>query len=216
MTPMPRSRAPDALPFIVLGAQGHAAVVIELIEAMGGTVAGCVAPPQATPFDLPLLGGDEWLFGREDAFQLANGVGSVGDSRVRASIYHRLRQRGFAFPALVHPSASVSPSAVIANGAQVMRGALVQTRVRVGENAILNTGAIVDHDCAIEAHAHVAPGATLSGGVTLGTGAHVGAGARVIQNVAIGAGATIGAGAVVIANVPEGETVVGVPARQKI
>jgi UDP-perosamine 4-acetyltransferase len=212
---MPRSLAPDA-PFIVLGAQGHAAVVIELIEAMGGIVAGCVAPPQTTPFGVPLLGDDEWLMGREGEFRLANGVGSTGDSRVRAQVYRQFRELGFAFPPLVHPSASVAPSAVIADGAQVMRGALVQTRVRVGENAIVNTGAIIDHDCVIGAHAHVAPGATLSGGVVLGTGAHVGTGATVIQNLAIGAGATIGAGAVVITSVPEGETVVGVPARNKI
>jgi UDP-perosamine 4-acetyltransferase len=215
MTPMRRSLAPD-LPFVVLGAQGHAAVVVELIEAMGGVVAGCVAPPQSTPFGLPLLGDDQWLAGREGEFRLANGVGSIGDSRVRASVYRQFRELGFTFPALVHPSASVSPSAEIADGAQVMRGAVIQTRVRIGENAIVNTGAIVDHDCAIEAHAHIAPGATLSGGVTIGTGAHVGTGARLIQNLAIGAGATIGAGAVVITSVPGDETVVGVPARKKI
>jgi UDP-perosamine 4-acetyltransferase len=212
MTPMPRS--PADRPFIVLGAQGHAAVVIELIEAMGGTVAGCVAPPQETPFGLPLLGEDEWLTHRADEYHLANGVGSVGDSRVRAAIYAKLAAMGFLFPPLVHPAASVSPSAEIADGAQVMRGALVQTRARIGANTIINTGAIVDHDCVIGPHAHIAPGAVLSGGVTIGEGAHVGTGARVIQNVAIGARAIIGAGAVVISNMPGDVTVIGAPARK--
>lgn len=212
MTPMPRS--PANLPFIVLGAQGHAAVVIELIQALGGKVAGCVAPPQETAFGLPLLGGDDWLEGRAREYHLANGVGSVRDGRVRASIYEKFSAMGFVFPPLVHPAASVAPSADIANGAQIMRGALVQTRARVGANAIVNTGAIVDHDCVMGAHTHIAPGAVLSGSVTIGEGAHVGTGARVIQNVAIGARATIGAGAVVISNVPGDVTVVGAPARK--
>lgn len=217
MKPMPPSLTPDTLPFVVLGAQGHAAVVVELIEAIGGMVAGCVAPPgQSTPFGLPLLGEDDWLAGRVGEFRLANGVGSVRDSSVRAKVYRKFRALGFAFPPLVHPSANVSPSAVIAEGAQLMRGALIQARVRIGENTIVNTGAIIDHDCVLEAHVHVAPGAALSGGVKLGAGAHVGTGARLIQNLAIGAGAIIGAGAVVLTNVPEDETVVGVPARKKI
>lgn len=205
----------DPRPFIVLGASGHAAVVIELIHAIGGTVAGCVGPPQPAPFGLPLLGDDDWLTDREGEYQLANGIGGIGDNSIRAKVYAKLEAQGFAFPALIHPRAAVAPSAVIADGAQIMRGAIVQTCTRVGENAIVNTGAIVDHDCVLEAHSHVAPGATLSGGVTLGTGAHVGTGATVIQNIAIGARAIIGAGAVVTANVPGDVTVIGVPARQK-
>ena len=206
----------DPRPFIVLGASGHAAVVIELIHAIGGTVAGCVGPPQSTPFGLPLLGDDDWLRDREGEYQLANGIGGIGDNGIRAKVYDRFCEQGFAFPALIHPRAAVAPSASIADGAQIMRGAIIQTRTQVGENAIVNTGAIVDHDCVLDAHSHVAPGAVLSGGVTLGAGAHVGTGATVIQSVAIGARALIGAGAVVTANVPGDVTVFGVPARQKM
>jgi acetyltransferase-like isoleucine patch superfamily enzyme len=41
----------------------------------------------------------------------------------------------------------------------------------------------------------------------------LGVGVSVVPGVRIGAGATVGAGAVVISDVPDGETVVGVPAR---
>lgn len=205
----------DPRPFVVLGAQGHAAVVIELIHSLGGTVAGCVAPPQDTPFGLPLLGDDDWLTHREGEFQLANGVGGVGDNTIRARVFEKFDTMGFAFPKLIHPRATVSTSAVIGDGVQIMRGAIIQACTTIGENVIVNTGAIVDHDCVLGNHSHIAPGVTLSGGVTLGDGSHVGTGATVIQNIAIGARAIIGAGAVVTANVPEDVTVIGVPARQK-
>lgn len=205
----------DPRPFVILGAQGHAAVVIELIHSLGGTVAGCVGPPQETPFGLPLLGEDDWLKDREGEFQLANGIGGIGDNAIRARVFERLEAQGFAFPKLIHPRATVSTSAIVGDGVQVMRGAIVQARTRIGANAIVNTGAIVDHDCVLGAHSHVAPGATLSGGVTLGEAGHIGTGATVIQNIAIGDRAIIGAGAVVTANVPGGVTVIGVPARQK-
>jgi acetyltransferase-like isoleucine patch superfamily enzyme len=56
-------------------------------------------------------------------------------------------------------------------------------------------------------------GASLAGQVTIGDFASVGTNATILPRISIGAGAIIGAGAVVTKDVPEGEIVVGVPAR---
>jgi len=97
-------------------------------------------------------------------------------------------------------------------GSVVMRGAIIQARVTIGDHAIINTGATVDHDCTIGDFAHIAPGVNLCGDVKIGEGALIGVGASVIPGISIGKWATVGAGAAVVRDVPDGETVVGIPA----
>ncbi len=205
-----------AEPFIILGAGGHAAVVADLLLAGGHAVLGCAAPAgQATPFGLPLLGDDAWLAAQPPSTaRLANGIGSIGDARVRAKVYDLYVGLGFRFPPLVHPAAIVSGHATLAQGAQVMAGAVVQANTLVGENVIVNTAAVVEHDGRIGRHVHVAPRAVICGDVTVGDFAHVGAGATVLQGLEIGEYAMIAAGAVVVRNTPPRSRLAGVPAKE--
>lgn len=201
---------------IILGAGGHAAVVAEALEECHLPVEGCVAPgrPDVDDPRLPWLGDDRWLEAHDPAtVRLFNGIGSVGAIGRRRSIYESLSGHGFAFPSLVHPRVAVSLRCVIGAGAQVMAGAILQTRVHLAENVIVNSGAIVDHDTWIGAHSHVATGAVVCGAVRIGEAVHIGAGAVVRQGLTIGDGAVVGAGAVVVKDVAPGETVIGSPAR---
>lgn len=201
---------------ILIGGGGHAHVLADMLEALGRPVRGFVAPSCKTDLhDIPWLGGDAVLDEvAPGSADIALGIGSTGDATLRQSLFLKLRAAGHGLPALIHPTAVLSPHVRVSDGVQVILGAVVQAGVRLETNCIVNTGAIVDHDCRIGAHAHVAPGAVLCGGVMVGEGAHVGAGARVIQNVTIGDGAIVGAGAVVLEDVAPGARVAGVPARE--
>lgn len=206
-------------PIILVGAGGHALVLLDALLLSRAEVLGLVdSDPRRAGhkvLGVPVLGGDEVLARHSpQTVQLINAIGSAGRVEQRRSVYERLRSSGYVFARVLHPSAVVSTHAVAAAGIQIMAGALVQTRAVIGENTIVNTGAIVEHECEIGAHCHVAPGATLCGNVRVGEQTHVGAGATVIQGVRIGARCTVAAGAVVLADVAEGETVAGVPARQ--
>ena len=199
---------------VVVGAGGHAAVVIEALQAAGHTVIGVVDPCPAEPHVLgvPVLGGDECLPGL-----LADGIGAavvaLGSNRLRQFIGAALLAQGYALPAVVHPGASVSPTASVGAGAVVMNRAVVGTRTRVGTLAIVNTGAVVDHDNDIGPAAHVAPGVALAGNVRVGERALVGVGSAVRPGIRIGADAVVGAGSAVVADVADGVTVGGAPAR---
>jgi UDP-perosamine 4-acetyltransferase len=196
-------RALDSLPIYVLGAGGHAAVVLDTLRAMGCACAGTAE-----------IGDEAALLAKPpDSLMLANGLGGVGDTRPRRQVFERFKARGFRFMTLVHPGAIVAPSAVLGEGAQVMAGAVVQPEAAVGANTIVNTRAVVDHHCTVGAHCHIASGATLASAVAVGDGAHVGAGATVIQLIKIGSGALIGAGAAVVRDVPPDAVAMGVPAR---
>ncbi len=200
----------------MLGAGGHARVLQELLAEKGHTLHGYVAPEESTEFEGNWLGGDDtFATGDPSQYLLLNGVGSVGSTKVRTKVFENYKKLGYNFLAIESNDSIVAPSAVVLEGVQVMRGAVINTAAIVEENTIINTGAIVEHDNLIGQNCHVSVGATLCGDVRVGSGSHIGAGATVIQGVKIGQNCIIGAGATVIADVPDNHTAVGVPAKNR-
>ena len=201
----------------ILGAGGHARVLVDALRAINMTIAGCIAP-QAPDADWPpgiaYLGADSVLVNHNPAqIRLVCGLGGTRSNEPRRYLFDKAKAAGFTFHTVVHPRAMIADEVAIAEGTAVMAGAILQTGCKLGANVIVNTGAIIDHDCYIGAHAHIAPGACLSGGVTVGERAHIGTGASVIQGVTIGADAVLAAGCVVVRDVPAGLVIAGVPGR---
>lgn len=209
------SMSTDSSPVVILGAGGHARVLLEALHALEVPVVGFVAPSAegSRLGDVPWLGGDDALARLDEGVELVNGVGSAGRADRRAAVHSAAEAAGRRFRTVVHPRAIVDASAEIAAGAQVLAGALVGVAARIGIDAIVNSGAIVDHDSVVGEHSHIASGAVLAGDVSIGDSTHVGLGARVIQGVTVGSSCVIGAGAVVLDDIPDGVTAVGVPAR---
>lgn len=206
------------LPVIILGAGGHAKVLVDALQLAAVKIVGIVdtdAGKHGTSLlGVRVLGGEEVLSQHDPKqVRLVNGLGSVGLPEKRRQLFESFRERGYTFQSVLHPSVVIGSGVILGEGAQIMAGAVVQTGTHIGANAILNTGTRVDHDCVVGAHTHIAPGAILCGGVKVGDASHVGAGATVIQEVVIGPGCLIGAGALVLADMPAGVTAVGVPAR---
>lgn len=209
----------DNLPIIVIGAGGHAKVLIDILHRAERKIIGCTD----TNYGLTgirvmgeeILGDDEIILKyKPSEVHLVNGLGSIGKTNRRQRIFEKYEKLGYVFATLVHETAIISEEVGLAQGAQVMAGAVLQSGVHVMKNALINTSATVDHDCHISAHAHIAPRAVLSGAVSIGLSAFVGAGAVVIQGITIGHNAVIGAGAVILKDVPPEHKMVGVPARR--
>ena len=158
-------------PLVLLGAGGHAKVVLALVQAAGHKVVGVCDPQLAAHKQVewrgvPVLGGDDALLALgTSSVGLINGIGQVIGNRTRAIVFAKMKEMGFHFPPLVHPAAWVAPGVSLAEGVQVMAGAIVQPDCEIGENTIINTCASIDHDCIVADNVHVAPGATLCGGV---------------------------------------------------
>lgn len=208
-----------SLPLIVLGAGGHAKVLIEALLASSSVITGIVDPDltlaRTEIIGVPVLGGDDVVNEFPSSkIKLVNGLGSVALPVKRQQLFERFKGMGYSFATVVHPSAVVASDVVFCEGAQVMAGAVIQPSSRIGINSIINTRASVDHDCTIGDHVHIAPGVIFSGCVKIGTGSHIGTGATVIQGVSIGIGCLVAAGAVVIKDIANGVMVRGVPARE--
>lgn len=208
----------DGLTVLIVGAGGHARVLLDSLRRKGVSVAGFLAAESSSHGSLiagvPVIGGDDRLAGFPAAtVVLANGIGSVDVPERRREAFERLTGAGYNFLRIVDPAAFVGGDVELDDGVQVLAGAIVQTGARLGRNVVVNTGAIVEHDCVVDAHCHIATGACLGGAVVVETGCHVGSGATVIQGIRIGAGALIASGAVVAQDVAPGARVRGIPAR---
>lgn len=207
------------IPVIILGAGGHARVLVNALRRTQRKILGFLTPDQTlweTSIDgVPVLGGDEYLssFSPQE-IHLVNGIGSVRRNPRRIEIFQHFKGHGFGFAKVIHPSAIIASDFQAGEGSQIMAGVIIQPGCQIGANVIVNTGTIIDHDCRIGDHVHLAPGVVLSGNVCIGVNSHLGTSVTVIQGIQIGQSVLIGAGAVVIADIAPGATAMGVPARE--
>ena len=103
-------------------------------------------------------------------------VAAFGNNKTRLYWTDKLLEAGYQVPALVHPSAVVSPSAVLESGCFVMQRAVVNTHTRIERAALINSGAVVDHDSVVCAGAHVGLGSIVKANCTIESGRKVEAG----------------------------------------
>jgi UDP-perosamine 4-acetyltransferase len=199
---------------VVIGARGHAKVVIDVLRDMGERVDCCVGAADSpdTCLGVRVLKGDDYLWALRDN-GLTRAIVAVGANEVRERLAGEVERAGFELVSAISPRAVIAPSATIGRGVAIMPGVVVNAETVVEDLVILNTAATVDHDCRIGRAAHVAPQCALAGHVSVGAGSLLGIGCTVIPGIRIGRQVTVGAGSVVIADVPDGATVVGVPAR---
>jgi len=204
---------------LVLGAGGHAKVVIDALQVSGITskIAALDGDPASVGrdiFGVPVRGGDEFLAkAGDDGFShFIVGFAGAAAGKRRGDAYQRGVAAGLVPLTVIHPAATVSSHARIGAGSVVLAGAVINPDAAIGDNVIINTSAVVEHDCMVGSHAHIAPGAFLLGNVAVGDFAFIGTGAVINPGISIGPGATVGSGGVVIRDVAPETTVVGVPA----
>ena len=192
---------------ILIGASGHAKVIIDILEKSNveidylvdanteiKSIQGYEVRPEQ---DLKPNNSDEVII-------------SVGTNLIRRKIAEKLN---YQFGWAIHPSAILGDDVSIGAGTVVMAGAIINSSTSIGNHVIINTSASIDHDCQIADYVHVSPNTTLCGTINIGEGTHIGAGATIIPNLTIGKWVTIGAGALIIESVPDYAVVVGNPGR---
>jgi sugar O-acyltransferase (sialic acid O-acetyltransferase NeuD family) len=196
---------------ILVGASGFAEETADLCRMAGVDVAawieGLDRTAADTAHDPPIIWVDDQAAFEPD-LPILPAIGSVK----RMDIVRRLLGEGRQLATLIHPSAVVSPSAVIELGCVVGPLVVVGARSRICEGTVLNRGVLVGHHTEIGRYCFLGPGANVAGKVTLGEQVYVGASAVVRDHLRVGDRAVVGMGAVAVKDVPADVTVVGVPA----
>ena len=129
---------------------------------------------------------------------------AVGDNKVRRQIYARLR--GHDFPALIDPSAQVSPTTEFKHGTYIAVEAVVSVGTEIGKFVIINARAGVGHDSTVGDFANIAPGVSLSGHSKIGQDVFMGTNSCTAPGMTVGDGATVACGTPVLKDVAPGTT----------
>lgn len=204
--------------YVVLGAGGHASVVLDTLELNKRKICGL------TDYNMlfgelcmgyPILGTDEIL---AELFATgitcaAMGIGHVGNFAVRNKVYTKAKEIGYVFPEIKHPSAVLSASVRRNEGNQFLANCTVNAGAQIGSLCIVNTGAVVEHETILGDGVHVAPRAVILGRARIGNNTFIGAGSVVLQGVHVGENCIIGAGSVILHDVEDNSVVVGTPGR---
>jgi len=211
-TTLPAISLPESdKPYILIyGGGGHAKAIMDMVKQIGEyTIAGILDDDKhlsgTQVLGIPVLGTQAMLpaLARQGVKLAANGVGGILDIGIRVKVFELLKGAGFTFPALIHPRATVEPSAKVGDGAQVFANAYVGSEAVLHPKCMVNTNAVVSHDCEIGMYTHIAPGALLAGHVHVGARTLVGMGVTTAIGVKIGSGVRIGNGAILLADVPD-------------
>ena len=129
---------------------------------------------------------------------------AIGDNSIRRDIYRRLR--GHDFPALIDPSAQVSPTTEFRHGTYIAVEAVVSVGTEIGKFVIINARAGVGHDSFVGDFANIAPGVSLSGHTRIGEGAFMGTNSCTAPGRTVGESAVVACGTPVLKDVAPGTT----------
>ena len=212
--PLPKAKNTEVTgmeKIVIIGGGGHARSVLDSILSREEYEVVGYTDTHISNIPLNYLGTDDVL---EELFQhnitfAAFGIGYLGKNYLRDTIFKRLKEIGFKFPAIIDRSAEIAQDAVIGEGAFVGKKAVINAGSKIGCMCIINTQATIEHTNTIGDYTHISVGATLCGDVTVGDHCLVGANATVIQGIKIGQKAIIGAGTTVLRDVLPRNVVVG-------
>lgn len=198
---------------LIIGAGPFAENVADIAEACDWEIAGFVINQDRERCSETIF--DKRIYWIDEIAEFAGKckvICAVGTT-FRDDIVLQIRDRGFSYATLVHPSAIVSPKCQIEEGAIVSAGAIIATGTNIGKHVIVNRGTLIGHHVSIGDFSTIGPGVNLGGKCEIAEKAYVGMGAIVRNKCNIGRQSIVGAGAVVVKHVPAHVQVTGLPAK---
>jgi sugar O-acyltransferase (sialic acid O-acetyltransferase NeuD family) len=184
---------------LVVGAGGHAAACIDIIEEENRyKIIGLIGVPSEIGRKLSgykVIGTDENL---KQLLKLTDkiilGVGQIKSPSLRIKITNKFIDSGFKFQSTVSPSSRVSKDSNIGIGSVIMHNTTISTGSVIGDYSIINTGTIIEHDSKIGSFTHISTGVILNGNTSIGNNTFIGSGTIVKEQINIGHNCIVGMG----------------------
>lgn len=121
---------------------------------------------------------------------------TIGNNKLRESLYTEAAAIGFAFPNIIHPSAYISPRAHIGFGCVILNNAVVQNNARCGDGCILNPGVELHHDSMIGSYCLIYTNSVVHSLTIVGDRVWIGSTATISTSAVVPDDTTIGDGEV--------------------
>jgi sugar O-acyltransferase (sialic acid O-acetyltransferase NeuD family) len=207
-------------PVIIFGASGHAKMVIDIFERMGGyTVVGLLdtfKPLGEEVGGYRILGREENLPELLSLNPAAKVFVAIGDNWTRGMIVEKLRSivPGVGFATGVHPSVQIGKGVRIGKGVVIGAGAIVDVEASIEDFVIIGKQAIVNHESTMMKFSSLGPNTTTGGNVSIGEFSAIAMSATIKHGVSVGNHTVIGAGALLMHDCGDNLVMYGVPAKE--
>ena len=199
---------------IIIGAGGHAAEIRDYIshynqkhpnEAINvlGFLDDNESAHSQYNYAEPFLGGIKNHKVSNDRLYIMG----IANLKYRRGIIEQFKTQGAQFTSLIHPTAIVSPSAVIGEGVVISHHASVGPKAQIGDFNMLNSRCTIGHDSKLGDYNFISPQVAIAGNTVIGHENMFGTNSCTIPGIQVGNNNTIGAGMIVYKNIKDQETV---------
>lgn len=145
--------------FLIIGAGSFSPEVEELAHLLGYTDIAFLDDNPGSAYCSPVIGTTADI--EKLRSQYGTAIVALGNNETRLKYHNELKRCRYTIPVLIHPTAYVSPTAMIAPGCIIRAKAVVSRDVKMGEACILNIGALIDHHVEIGYGCHILMGAVV-------------------------------------------------------
>lgn len=170
--------------------------------------------------DLPIINGNKVL-GRLSEVIVAYDNGLFDELIVAIGYKHLKEKKHFfekfskliPFGTIVHSTSWVDKTSSIGAGCVIYPHCIVDAKVNISDNTLLNVGCTIAHDTRIGEHVFLSPRVAIAGFVNVESLCILGINCTIIDNINICSGTQIGGGAIVIKSIERKGLYVGNPAK---
>lgn len=199
---------------IIIGAGGHSAEITDYIahynSVLGSEkhleVLGYIDDNKENydsySFVSPYLG----TIQNHEVLEHVEYIMGIANIQFRRTIVENFLQKGAKFATLIHPSAIVSPSAIVGEGCVVAHNASIGPKAIIGNFNMLNSRCTIGHDSTVGNFNFIGPQVVLSGFTKVGNNNMFGVNSATIPTIEIGDNNTIAAGMIITKTVKDTET----------
>lgn len=206
---------------LIIGASRHSKVLIDCFLSSGGKKEDIYGYLDDNPSLLnKTVNGFKVLGKIEDIEKFKDkincvlyAIASIKFIKKKEEIITKIKNLGFKFCTVIHPTAVISNQAVLNEGVFIGPRVIIQPGTVINNHVIIYSGSIIEHDNKIDDYSFIAPGVVTSGNVSIGKGVFVGTGSCIKNNIQIGDYSIIGIGSNVVEDVEKNKVVFGNPAR---
>lgn len=117
---------------------------------------------------------------------------------------------------MINKTAFISDNSRIGGGTIIDGLAYISNGVVIGKYVTIYSMSTIAHDSILGDYVTICPNVAVCGEVEIGEGTFIGAGSVIKNGIKIGKNCVIGCGAVVVKDVPDGVTIFGNPAKEKV
>lgn len=201
----------------IVGAGTYGEVMCELAEILGYSVKGFY-DEDGKKHGLTIM--EHTVLGKfsdldEEEIIKNNYIVAIGNNEVRYKIMTRIINSGGNTPTLIHPTATISPSAEIGKGVYIQANTYIWTKVRIEDFCIISPNVVIAHHSNVGKACLVSTLTSVGASINIEDKVFIGMGCTIVTGMhTVGENSIIGAGAVVLKNIDKNSVYAGVPAKK--